>query len=52
MDENLSGAFDYERQRFDDEHGLLRADPAFGLWLDSLKLEKERENDRPERNEL
>lgn len=33
MDQNLSGAFDYERQRFEEEQELLRADPAYREWL-------------------
>lgn len=33
-EENLSGAFDYERERWEQE---LRADPAYVEWLDYIE---------------
>ena len=39
-----------ERQQWELEAGLLRADPAYGEWLD--KLQQEHTYDKRERHEL
>lgn len=43
MDENLSGAFDYERQQWEEE---LARDPGYVEWLKSIEamaLEQEKD---------
>ena len=52
-DENLSGAFDYERMRWDQEQELLRADPAYNEWLDYIdaKTKQERESAKSKRHD-
>ena len=34
--DNESGAFDYERMRWDEEQEILKADPGYRDWLDFL----------------
>jgi hypothetical protein len=34
-----------EARRLDEEQALLRADPAFVMWLDQLELKQEKEQD-------
>lgn len=44
-DDNESGAFDFERRRWDEEQEILRADPAYHEWLDSLNTKRKETND-------
>lgn len=42
-----------ERQRFEEEQALLRADAGFDLWLESLELKHEKDDDNgPEQSRL
>lgn len=48
MDEDDGAAWhqhEQECQRFEEEQALLRADPAFEVWLDQLELTRELEHE-------
>lgn len=42
-DEDQSGMMDYERHRWEEEQQMLRADPAFLVWLESIDKPYEQE---------
>ena len=44
--EDESGLFDCERQHYEDEQEILRADPAFFEWLESIDHETTKEYER------